>query len=144
MPTCLPLPDGRAFRLVGEPQEDEVAQWAARGAQRLPEYFLMLERVVVVLRELMTRTPPNVSDRFVLAEWLASLSVGKQLKHLDLRGRRDLLDLFTKAAGEMLDQWFESEQLKTVLGWDSEIGGASGGERVCHDGVISGVAESLQ
>src|SRR3546814_3700335 len=37
----------------------------------------------------------NVSDRFVLADWLASLSVAKQLKHLDMRGRRDLLDLFT-------------------------------------------------
>src|SRR3546814_3615459 len=80
----------------------------------------MLERVVVVLRELMTRTPPNVSDRFVLADWLAWLSVGKQLKHLDMRGRRDLLDLFTKSAGEMLDQWFESEPLKAVLGWRAE------------------------
>src|SRR3546814_6703397 len=70
----------------------------------------------------MTRTPPNVSDRFVLADWLASLSVGKQLKHLDMRGRRDLLDLFTKSAGEMLDQWFESEPLKAVLGWDSVVG----------------------
>ncbi|MFC3716629.1 phytoene desaturase family protein [Luteimonas soli] len=118
----LPLPDGRAFRLGGERTQDEVAQWSARDAQRLPEYYAMLERVVVVLRELMTRTPPNVSDRFVLADWLASLSVAKQLKHLDMRGRRDLLDLFTKSAGEMLDQWFESEPLKAVLGWDSVVG----------------------
>src|SRR3546814_2482419 len=80
----------------------------------------MLDRVVVVLRELMTRTPPNVSDRFVLADWLASLSVAKQLKHLDMRGRRDLLDLFTKSAGEMLDPRFESEPPKAVLGWRSD------------------------
>src|SRR3546814_248081 len=39
-----------------------------------------------------------------------------------MRGRRDLLDLFTKSAGEMLDQWFESEPLKAVLGWDSVVG----------------------
>ena len=63
----------------------------------------MLDRVVHVLRELMVRTPPNVSDRFVLADWLASLDVAKRLKHLDMRGRRDLLDLFTKSAGELLD-----------------------------------------
>src|SRR3546814_19215988 len=39
-----------------------------------------------------------------------------------MRGRRDLLDLFTKSAGEMLDQWFEAEPLKAVLGWDSVVG----------------------
>ena len=44
-----------------------------------------------------------MSDRFVLADWLASLSVAKQLKHLDMRGRRDLLDLFTKSAADYLD-----------------------------------------
>src|SRR3546814_235991 len=118
----LPGPDGGAFRLGGERTRDEVARWSERDAERLPEYYAMLDRVVVVLRELMTRTPPNVSDRFVLADWLASLSVARQLKHLDMRGRRDLLDLFTKSAGEMLDQWFESEPLKAVLGWDSVVG----------------------
>ena len=118
----LPLPDGRAFRLGGEHTQAEVAKWSQRDAQRLPEYNAMLDRVVVVLRELMQRTPPNVSDRFVLADWMASLSAAKQLKHLDMRGRRDLLDLFTKSAGELLDSWFESEPLKAVLGWDSVVG----------------------
>lgn len=118
----LPLPDGRAFRLGGEQTRAEVAAWSARDAERLPEYYTMLDRVVVVLRELMTRAPPNVSDRFVLADWLASYDVAKRLKHLDMRGRRDLLDLFTKSAGELLDHWFESEPLKAVLGWDSVVG----------------------
>ncbi len=118
----LPLPDGRAFRLGGGHTQAEVAKWSQRDAQRLPEYNAMLDRVVVVLRELMQRTPPNVSDRFVLADWMASLSAAKQLKHLDMRGRRDLLDLFTKSAGELLDSWFESEPLKAVLGWDSVVG----------------------
>ncbi|HEX2082618.1 MAG TPA: NAD(P)/FAD-dependent oxidoreductase, partial [Xanthomonadaceae bacterium] len=118
----LPLPDGRAFRFGGEHTQAEVAKWSARDAERLPEYNAMLDRVVVVLRELMRRTPPNVSDRFVLADWMASLSAAKQLRSLDMRGRRDLLDLFTKSAGELLDAWFESEPLKAVLGWDSVVG----------------------
>jgi phytoene dehydrogenase-like protein len=118
----LPLPDGRSFRLGGEHAQAEVARWSLHDAQRLPDYYAMLERVVAVLRELMPRTPPNVSDRFVLADWLASASVARQLKHLDMRGRRDLLDLFTKSAGELLDHWFESEPLKAVLGWDSVVG----------------------
>ena len=118
----LPLPDGRAFRFGGEHTQAEVAKWSARDAERLSEYNAMLDRVVAVLRELMLRTPPNVSDRFVLADWMASLSAAKQLRSLDMRGRRDLLDLFTKSAGELLDAWFESEPLKAVLGWDSVVG----------------------
>ena len=118
----LPLPDGRSFRLGGEHTQAEVAKWSVRDAQRLPAYYAMLERVVVVLRELMTRTPPNVSDGFVLADWLASYEVAKALKHLDMRGRRDLLDLFTKSAGDLLDAYFESEPVKAVLGWDSVVG----------------------
>lgn len=118
----LPLPDGRAFRLGGADGPAEVARWSARDAARLPAYYAMLERVVAVLRALMTRTPPNVSDGFVLADWVNSLSVAKQLKQLDMRGRRDLLDLFTKSAGELLDDWFESAPLKAALGWDSVVG----------------------
>ena len=118
----LPLPDGRAFRLGGEHGTAEVAKWSTRDAERLPAYYAMLERVVVVLRQLMLETPPNVSDGFVLADWLASLAVARRLKSLDMRGRRDLLDLFTKSAGELLDAWFESEPLKAALGWDSVVG----------------------
>ena len=118
----LPLPDGRCFRLGGEHTHAEVARWSARDAQRLPAYYAMLDRIVVVLRELMQRTPPNVSDRFVLADWLNSVAAARQLKSLDMRGRRDLLDLFTKSAGELLDDWFEGEPLKAALGWDSVVG----------------------
>ena len=118
----LPLPDGRSFRLGGEHTQAEVAKWSARDAQRLPAYYAMLDRIVVVLRELMQRTPPNLSDRFVLADWVASASTARQVKSLDMRGRRDLLDLFTKSAGELLDSWFEGEPLKAALGWDSVVG----------------------
>ena len=118
----LPLPDGRAFRFGGAHTQAEAARWSARDAQRLPGYFAMLDRVVVLLRALATRTPPNVSDHFVLADWLASASVARQLRGFDLAGMRDLLDLFTKSAGELLDHWFEGEPLKAVLGWDAVVG----------------------
>lgn len=118
----LPLADGSAFRLGGEHTSGSVAALSARDAERLPLYYAMLDRIVAVLRELITLTPPNVSDGFVLADWIGSIGVGLRLRKLDMRGRRDLLDLFTKSAGEMLDAWFESEALKAALGWDSVVG----------------------
>ena len=118
----LPLPDGRAFRLGGPDGLAEVARWSARDAERLPRYQAMLDRVVGVFRVLARQIPPNVSDRFVLADWLASLTAARQLRTLDMGARRDLLDLLTKSAGELLDDWFESEPLKAALGWDSVVG----------------------
>jgi phytoene dehydrogenase-like protein len=118
----LPLANNDGFRFGGAQTASEVARFSRRDAERLPAWVEMLERVVLVLRALAATTPPNVSDGFVLADWLASLSVAKQLKGLDMRGRRDLLELFTKSAGELLDDWFESDPLKAVLGWDSIVG----------------------
>ncbi|HRN60950.1 MAG TPA: FAD-dependent oxidoreductase, partial [Luteimonas sp.] len=68
----LPLPDGRAFRLGGEHTAASLQQWSPRDLGRLADYNAMLDRVVLVLRELMQRTPPNVGERLSLADWLAS------------------------------------------------------------------------
>ncbi|NHA13540.1 NAD(P)/FAD-dependent oxidoreductase [Thioalkalivibrio sp. XN279] len=122
MANFLPLPDGDGFRFGGAWTQPEVARFSRRDAERLPAWNAMLEGVVSVLRALATEIPPNVSDRFVPADWLASWSVARKLKGLDMRGRRDLLELFTRSAGELLDHWFESEPLKAVLGWDSIVG----------------------
>ena len=118
----LPLPDGRSFRLGGGHTEAEIAKFAPADVPRWADYNAMLDRVVAVLREVIHMTPPNIGDRIAFADWLQSYALAKRLKHLDLRGRRDLLDLFTKSAGELLDSYFEGEPLKAVLGWDSVVG----------------------
>ncbi|QCO66957.1 NAD(P)/FAD-dependent oxidoreductase [Luteimonas yindakuii] len=118
----LPLPDGRAFRLGGGLTAAEVAAYSTRDAERLHAYEAMLGRVVVVLRELMRRTPPNLDEGMGVADWLASWEVARRLRGLDLATRRDLLALFTKSAGDLLDGWFECEPLKAALGWDSIVG----------------------
>ncbi len=118
----LPLPDGRAFRLGGGLSESEIAKWSPRDAERWPGYLAMIDRVVAVLKQLIHLTPPNIGDRIAFADWLQSYAVAKKLVPLDLRGRRDLLDIFTKSAGEVLDHWFESDPVKAVLGWDSVVG----------------------
>src|SRR5690606_34201543 len=118
----LPLPGGTSLRLGDAAGMADFARRWPKDAERLPQYYAMLERIVVVLRELMTMTPPNVSDRFVLADLLSATSVARKLKSLDMRGRRDLIDLFSESAGELLDAWFESEPLKAALGWDSIVG----------------------
>lgn len=118
----LPLPDGDAFRLGGAHTAAELARRSPRDLERLPAYAAMLERAVAVLRRLMHRTPPNPGEAMTLSDWLASWEVARALRGLDLAARRDLLELLTRSAGDLLDAWFECEPLKAALGWDAIVG----------------------
>tara|TARA_R110002073_G_scaffold91740_3_gene215664 strand:+ start:11624 stop:13225 length:1602 start_codon:yes stop_codon:yes gene_type:complete len=120
----LPLEDG--YLLAGEGRTvSEVAKFSARDAERLPEYERRLEAIADTLRALVLRTPPNMVEGGLVAaipELLKSVSIGNKLGDLSLEARRDLLDLFTKSAGDWLDDWFESDAIKAMLGFDSIVG----------------------
>jgi phytoene dehydrogenase-like protein len=118
----LPLPGGGYLKVGGglAATQAEVARYSARDAAALPAYYAMLDRVAVVLRALLLETPPNVGGG--PGEWLSAWKAGRELKRLALAERRDLLDLFTKSAGELLDRWFESDPIKAVFGFDAVVG----------------------
>jgi phytoene dehydrogenase-like protein len=102
----------------------EVAKFSERDAARLPDYYAMLGRAVTLVRAMLTETPPNVGERG-FAHWRdvgTAFSLALRARNYDLAGKRDLLDLFTKSAGEILDYWFESVPLKAALGFDSVVG----------------------
>jgi phytoene dehydrogenase-like protein len=118
----LPLADGRSLA-IGPTLADTqraVAQFSARDAAALPRYYAMLEGVAAVLRELALETPPNAGGG--LRDLFAALAAGNRLRKLDMAARRDVLDLFTKSAGHLLDAWFESDALKAAFGFDAIVG----------------------
>ena len=121
----LPTADGR-YLLTGEGRtQGEVARFSARDAARLPAYGERLEAVADVLRDLTLTTPPNVLEgswRAALPELLRAARVGGRLRRLDMRLRRELLSLFAMSAGDYLDNWFESDPIKAVFGFDGIVG----------------------
>jgi phytoene dehydrogenase-like protein len=118
----LPLPDGDYLKIGGSlaATQAEVARFSANDAARLPEYYAMLERVADVLRDLTLETPPNVGGG--VGDFFAALKTARRFKKLDMAARRDVLDLFTKSAGDLLDAWFESAPLKAAFGFDAIVG----------------------
>ncbi|HTR58294.1 MAG TPA: NAD(P)/FAD-dependent oxidoreductase [Casimicrobiaceae bacterium] len=98
----------------------EVARHSAKDAAALPAYYAMLDRIADVLRALLLETPPNVGGG--AGELLQAWKAGRRLKRLSLAERRDLLDLFTKSAGDVLDAHFESEPIKAAFGFDAVVG----------------------
>src|SRR4030095_5466553 len=80
----------------------------------------MLERVADVLRDLLLATPPNVGGgvHALLDTW----KVARRFRVLDRAGQRDVLDLFTKSGGRVLDGGFESAPLRPPFGFDAVVG----------------------
>ena len=122
----LPLPDGRSLKVGGglAATQAEIGKFSARDAQQLPGYYAMLSRVADVLRALLHVTPPNVGARRGgrIAVALDAWKTSKPFRALDRAGQRDVLDLFTKSAGEILDRWFECEPIKAAFGFDAVVG----------------------
>ncbi|MCC7547064.1 MAG: NAD(P)/FAD-dependent oxidoreductase [Burkholderiales bacterium] len=118
----LPLPDGRYFKLGGsqEQRDAEVAKFSTRDAERLPRYYARIEAVADVLRDVVLQTPPNVGGGLI--DVVRAAGLGNRLRRLDMAQRRDLLELFTRSAGELLDDWFEGDPLKAAFGFDAVVG----------------------
>ncbi|MDH3642836.1 MAG: NAD(P)/FAD-dependent oxidoreductase [Gammaproteobacteria bacterium] len=118
----LPLADGGYLRtgadLAGT--QREFSRFSKADAERLPAYYEMLERGASVLRAMLLETPPNVGGGW--HDLVNALRTGNRLRKLSMTERRDVLDLFTKSAGELLDHWFESEPIKALFGFDSVVG----------------------
>jgi phytoene dehydrogenase-like protein len=126
----LPLLDGegdRSYLKVGgglEATQREVAKFSTRDAERLPAYYAMLDGVVALVRSMLTKTPPNLGPRDFasIADWWSAWDLGRRIRRMDLPHKRDLMDLFTKSAGDVLDTWFESAPIKAAFGFDSIVG----------------------
>jgi phytoene dehydrogenase-like protein len=123
----VPLPDGRSLTFGGDLAltQAAVARFSPRDAERLPAYYARLDRVADQLKQWVLRAPPNLGGPFVIEGWrdlVAGAQLLLQMGRLPREGQRDLVDFFTKSAGDWLDSWFESEPLKAVLGWDSVVG----------------------
>ncbi len=118
----LPLSDTEYIKVGGSlaATQAEVTRFSAHDAERLPAYYQMLDRVADVLKDLLLETPPNAGGG--LHDLMQAWKTAKRFKALDMEARRDVLDLFTKSAGEMLDQWFESAPIKACFGFDSVVG----------------------
>src|SRR5258708_4488160 len=121
----LPAPDG-SYLLTGEGRTKEsIAKLSARDAARIDAFSRELEAISDVLRQFVLRAPPNIVEGFgagSIREAFNALGTANALRKLSLEQQRNLLDLFTRSAGEMLDERFESDLVKALFGFDAIVG----------------------
>ncbi len=101
-------------------RQKEMARFSPRDAEAYPAYDEMLERAAAVLRDLVTRTPPNAGGGIL--ELIKGGSIGRRVLKLSLADQRVLLELFTASAQDVLDRWFENEHIKAAFAFDGIVG----------------------
>lgn len=101
-------------------RRDAFAAFSEKDAARLAAYDDELNRAVAVLRDLITRTPPNAGGNII--ELIKAGAVGRRLLNLSLDDQRLLLELFTASAADFLDRRFENETVKAAFAFDGIVG----------------------
>src|ERR1700761_4112318 len=121
----LPAPDG-SYLLTGEGRtKASVAKLSAHDAEAIDGFSRELEAIADVLRQFVLRAPPNLVEGFgmrAIGEAFNALGTANVLRALSLEQQRNLLDLFTCSAGEMLDERFEHDLVKALFGFDAIVG----------------------
>jgi phytoene dehydrogenase-like protein len=121
----LPSPEGH-YLLTGEGRtKPSLMKLSARDAVRYDAFTRELAEIADVLRQFILRSPPNLQEGLsagTLRETFNALGTANILRSLSLEQQRSLLDLFTRSAGEMLDDAFESDLVKALFGFDAIVG----------------------
>jgi phytoene dehydrogenase-like protein len=122
MQNFLPLPDGRALTTGPDSARtlESVRSFSARDAARLPDYFAMLDGAVQMLRGQLLETPPTDPRR--MRDLWSAFKLGRRFRKLDAAVQRDIHELFTRSAGDLLDHWFETDAVKALYGFDAVVG----------------------
>ncbi len=114
---CAPLPGGGRLELWRDTARSaaSIGRLSTRDAARWPEFCERMARLAGLLKEVYLSPPPDplASGLRDLAQ-LAGLALRTRL--LGRQGIEDLLRLLPMSAADFLDDWFESDALKGVLG----------------------------
>jgi phytoene dehydrogenase-like protein len=101
---------------------EQLAKFSKKDADALPEYYHWIEGIAEVMGPLLTQVPPNVGskrpgDLLDLAKLAWPLR-----KSITPRMTADITRLLTMSIADLLDDWFESPQVKGLMAVNGIIG----------------------
>ena len=118
------FPDGRSITIYGDDPKrtaESVSQFSTKDAETLPRWEAWLHGVTDVIGPLLHQVPPRVGS-LSRGDLVAQAQAAWQMRGLGERGIADVTRLFSMSISDLLDRWFESEQMKTIMMVDGLIG----------------------
>jgi phytoene dehydrogenase-like protein len=99
-------PDGLELFADMRRSVDSLRRVSGQDAERWPEFCKRMARLARLLERIYVEPPPSLIDlRFAL-----------RVRLLGRRGMQDLMRVLPMPVAELLDEWFESDELKGALG----------------------------
>jgi len=123
-PYFLPFPDGRCIvQYDDDPKAnyEEAARFSKRDADALERWDAWIGGLAAVLGPLMMTTPPSLGSRRPL-DLLEQLRLVWRFRGLDVKTVGDVTRLMTMSIADILDRFFETDQVKTVMALNGLIG----------------------
>jgi phytoene dehydrogenase-like protein len=122
-----PCAEGAGLTLWRDPlkAQAEIARFSQSDAGKYPAFLRQVSQMAAILRSIMTLTPPAIPD-YRYAELLPWLRVALQAKRLGDNELMAFLRILPMPVEDYLDEWFESPQLKAVLGMGAVTGSMQG------------------
>ena len=115
---------------------EQLAKWSKKDADAWPKWNAWLEGIADVMGPLLTQVPPNIGSRRP-ADLLDLAKLAWGQRGLTVRKTGDITRLLTMSIADLLDDWFESPQIKGALAVNGVIGMGSGVARVAGKKVCS-------
>jgi phytoene dehydrogenase-like protein len=124
-----PYPDNRYLFFWQDQRRthEELAKFSRRDAEAFPAYEAHIERLAQVVETMLLEAPPPFPPQGI-GDYLDYLKYVGRLRKLSAGELSGLVKIFTESASDLLDEWFESEEIKVTLATDGVIG-ANGGPR---------------
>jgi phytoene dehydrogenase-like protein len=122
-PYFAPLPGGRHLQLPDDPipRHKEISKLSPRDADAMEVWDAWLTKLAGVLGPLLLRVPPKLGSKRP-ADLLDQSRLAWQLRQLDTATAGEVTRLFTSSIADLLDDQFESPELKGVLSVSGVIG----------------------
>jgi phytoene dehydrogenase-like protein len=122
-PSYISFPDGRSMLLNGDHKDDhaQLSKFSSKDADAFPKYEAWLKGIADVLSPMLMKTPPKVGSRRP-GDLMAALRTAWTMRGLDVRGVADTTRLFTMSIADLLDDWFESPEVKGMMSINGVIG----------------------
>jgi phytoene dehydrogenase-like protein len=118
------FPDGGSIKLYADDAKrnhESVSKWSKKDADAMPKWDAWLAGLADVLGPLLLTVPPAIGSH--KPKDLASiLKLAWRNRGLDVRTIADVTRLMTMSIADLLDDWFESPQVKGALAVNGVIG----------------------
>ena len=118
------FPEGGSIKLYADDAKrnyEEVARWSKKDAEAMPRWDAWLEGLAEVLGPLLLTVPPRLGSRNP-RDLADTLRLAWRQRGLSVRTIGDVTRLMTMSIADLLDDWFESPQVKGALAVNGVIG----------------------